>query len=72
MFRVSHYGLTCGGGQFGQNGQKLHGIYKINILGAKQWRGNGGNPPFPSPPTKENLMFQLQFLLGQLLVCNLI
>ena len=41
------------GGQFEQNGQKLHEDYKIDIFGAKQWRkwgtsqfwGSGGYPP---------------------------
>ena len=35
-------GLT-GGGQFGQNGQKLHENYKVGILGSKQWRGTWGD-----------------------------
>ena len=34
-------GLVWRGGEFGQNGQKLHGNYKINILGAKQWETLG-------------------------------
>ena len=49
-------GLTSGG-HFGQNAQKLHENFKINILVAKQWRGNGGGKPifwlvegYPSPP----------------------
>ena len=33
---VSNYGSTCGGGHFGQNGQKLHETYKSNIFLAKQ------------------------------------
>ena len=33
--RVSQMGLT-GGGQFGQNGQKLHENDKIHIFGSKQ------------------------------------
>ena len=50
------------GGGFGQNGQKLHENYKINILGAKQWGDmegqanflvSGGDPPSP-PPTRGN------------------
>ena len=51
--RVSQMGLTCGGGKFGQNGQKLYENYKINILGAKQWGDKpyfcvvGGSPPVP-------------------------
>ena len=53
-----------GGGGFGQNGQKLHENYKINILGAKQWGDmegqanflvSGGDPPSP-PPLEETLM----------------
>ena len=48
-------GLT-GGGQLGQNGQKLHENYKIVILGSKKWGawqgqanflGSGGIPPSP-------------------------
>ena len=47
--------------QFGQNDQKLHGNYKINILGAKQCRDRGdktitwvvGDPPQPPPPPKK-------------------
>ena len=35
---------TCGE-QFGQNGQKLHENYKINILGSKQTGGVGGQAP---------------------------
>ena len=45
-------------GHFGQNGQKLHENYKINIFGSKQWgEGYEGNKPIfwvvphsPSPP----------------------
>ena len=33
---------STGGGQFGQNGQKLRENYKIGILESKQWKGNGG------------------------------
>ena len=50
-------GATIGGGQFGQNGQKLHEIDKISIFGSKQWGGmgggqadflgSGGDPPVP-------------------------
>ena len=29
--RVSQIGLTCAGGQFGQNGHKLHENYEVNI-----------------------------------------
>ena len=39
--RVSQMGLTSGGGQFGQNGQKLHENDKIGIFGSKQWGGHG-------------------------------
>ena len=35
---------TCGK-QFGQNRQKLHENYKINILGSKQTEGVGGQAP---------------------------
>ena len=35
---------STGGGQFGENGQKLRENYKIGILGSKQERkGNGGD-----------------------------
>ena len=48
------------GGQFGQNGQKLHENDKINIFGSKEWgrgacggqanfSGSGGIPPIPAP-----------------------
>ena len=30
-------GVSLWEGQFGQNDQKLHEDYKINIFGAKQW-----------------------------------
>ena len=36
--RVSQMGST-GGGQFGQNDQKMHENYKISIFGSKQWGG---------------------------------
>ena len=39
--RVSQMESTCRG-QFGQNGQKLHENYKINIFKAEQWEGHGG------------------------------
>ena len=39
--RVSQSGSTSGGGQFGQNGQKLHENDKMGIFGSKQW-GEGG------------------------------
>ena len=50
------------GGQFGQNGQKLHENYKIGILGSKQWGRAWGNKPIfrvvggshPIPPTRGN------------------
>ena len=32
-------GIDWWGGQFGQNGQKLHENYRISIFGSKQWRG---------------------------------
>ena len=46
------------GGQFGQNGQKLHENYKIGIFESKQWGGGGGDKPIfwvvgeisPAPP----------------------
>ena len=64
--RVSQLGSTSGGGQFGQNGQKLHENDKIGIFGSKQWgegetwRGEGrpisrvvgGSPS--NPPTRGN------------------
>ena len=31
-------GWGGGGRQFGQNGQKLHENYKVEIFGSKQWR----------------------------------
>ena len=45
------------GGQFGQNGKKLHENYKIGIFGSKKWgdtrgqanfSGSGGIPPVPT------------------------
>ena len=63
--RVSQMGLTGGGRQFGQNGQKLHENDKIGIFGSKQWggggagqanfSGSGGIPPVP--PTRGNPAF---------------
>ena len=41
VVRVSQMWST-GGGQFGQDGQKLHENYKIGILEWKQWRGTWG------------------------------
>ena len=41
-------GSTGGGGQFGQNGQKVHENDKIGIFRSKQWRGDmgtGGDKP---------------------------
>ena len=47
------------GGQFGQNGQKLHESDKIGIFGSKKWGGGEGNKLIyrvlgedrhPSPP----------------------
>ena len=51
------------GGQFGQNGQKLHKNDKIGIFGSKHWGGDkpifrvvaGGIPPSPSSPLGETL-----------------
>ena len=69
--RVSQLGLTSGRGSFGQNGQKLHENYKINIFGAKQWWNMGGDKPIfwlvrgdppSSPPTRGNPA-RIQFLL---------
>lgn len=37
--RVPQLRSTDWSGHFGQNGQKLHEICKVNILGAKQWKG---------------------------------
>ena len=45
---VFHKGLACRGGQFGQNGQKLHENYKINIFKAEQWEWHGGRMPNPA------------------------
>ena len=52
--------LVGQGGQFGQNGQKLHENDKFGILGSKQWggtwggqpnvSGSGGDPPSVPPP----------------------
>ena len=62
-----------GGGQLGQNGQKLHENDKIVILGSKQWGiwreqanflGSGGNPP--PPPLGENLIYHVIFQNQQL------
>ena len=64
--RVSQMGSTGGGGQFGQNGQKLYENYKISILGSKQRGDMGGKPSFrvvggdppqspPVPPLGETL-----------------
>ena len=56
-------GSTGGGGQFEQNGQKLHENDKISILQSKRWgpwggqadfSGSGGGFPQPPPPTREN------------------
>ena len=54
------------GGQFWQNGQKLHENYKIGIFGSKQWgdmegqanfSGSGrGSPLSPPPPLEETLI----------------
>ena len=55
-------GVDWWGGQFGQNGQKLHEIDKTSIFGSNQWVGEGhgggqaifsgsvGDPPSDSPP----------------------
>ena len=45
MNRVSQMGSTGGGGQFGQNGQKLHEYDKTRIFGSKQWEGHRGDKP---------------------------
>ena len=42
--RLSQMGSTCGG-QFGQNCQKLHENYKIDIFRAKQWGGSPQSTP---------------------------
>ena len=59
-YRVSEMGSTGGGGQSGQNGQKLHGNHQISIFASKQWGdmgdkflGSGGGSN-PSPPTRGN------------------
>ena len=36
-----NWGQLVGGGQFGQNGQKLHENYKIGIFGSKFFWGGG-------------------------------
>ena len=40
-----NWGRLVGGGQFGQNGQKMHENDKISIFGSKQWEGHGGGGP---------------------------
>ena len=42
-----NWGQLVGGGQFGQNGQKLHENYKIGIFGSKFFGGGawGGDKP---------------------------
>ena len=59
---------STGGGQFGQNGQKLHENDKIGIFGPKQWgegqanfSGSGGIPPVPPPPPTRGNPAQCQF-----------
>ena len=44
--RVSQMGST-GGEQFGQNSQKLHESYQIDIFGSKECGGHGGQANFP-------------------------
>ena len=40
------WGRLVGGGQFGQNGQKVHENDKIDIFGSKQWgEHRGGDKP---------------------------
>ena len=46
LLRVSQKGSTGVGGQFGQNGRKLHENDKIGILGSKQWVNMGGQANF--------------------------
>ena len=71
-------GVDFWGGQFGQNGQKLHEIYKINIFFGKIVEGNGWEhkPIFwvvgwipPVCPTRENPIerrnFQYKLLLNK-------
>ena len=52
---------STGGGQFGQNDQKLLENYNISIFGSKQWLGTWGDKPIfpvvgggvpPVPPTR--------------------
>ena len=55
---------STGGGQFGENGQKLHENDKIGIFWSKQWGdmggqanfsgSGGGGSPHLSPPTWGN------------------
>ena len=66
---LSQMGST-GGGQFGQNGQKLHGYYKISIFGSKQWGDMGGtsqffrwgDTPIPQPPVYMFLLYKYFYL----------
>ena len=47
---------STGGGQFGQNGQKLRENYKIGILGSNSGKEMGGSANFlPRLPTGETL-----------------
>ena len=69
LCRVSQMESTGGGGQFGQNGQKLHEIDKTSIFGSNQWVGEGhgggqaifsgsvGDPPSVPPPTMGNPVY---------------
>ena len=70
------------GGQFGQNGQKLHGNYKIGIFGSKKWGDTRGQANFSgsgripqSPPARGNSvsMYEIkhQFILCTLLVISI-
>ena len=68
-FRGFPIGVQWWGGQFGQNGQKLHENDKFGIFGSKQWGGGMGgtsqffglwggihpNPPPVPPPLGETL-----------------
>ena len=38
---------STGGEQFGQNSQKLHESYQIDIFGSKECGGHGGQANFP-------------------------
>ena len=78
-YRVSHQGQTRGRGQLGQNGEKLHENYKVNIFWAKQWRGTsqffeqwGRFLPFPHQgnPRLMPLIKQLEVIFWREVLCK--